>query len=359
MGNLKPIAQIYEHRRKSLNLSAVYAIKNLDNGKVYVGSAVNLKRRIGDHLRDLTKGEQGGEAEGHHSIKLQRAWNLHGGDRFTLIVLEEVEVPNLLHREQHWMDKLKCVKHGYNIYPTAGSALGVKHRPEVRQAMSRQRRGRKYSPESRKRMGKAQRERFAEAPMGEATKRRIGKAQRERFAEAPMSEAYKRRISAALKGRPVPSSTRNKLSRALKGRVITEEWRIKGVETQSALTKEEHHQACGMWHLEGYSLKEISDIFDVAQNTISRYVNGVTQKHWFEDWKASQGIEVTVKRWRRLSGEDVFSIFDMRHQDMYQIEIAKIISDRTGLKIGRTTIDNILNGRNYTKYAEEWLRQRN
>ena len=70
------------------------------------------------------------------------------------LIREDEAGPDLLEREQYWMDRLQCCdkERCYNIHSTAGGALGVKHRPEVRQAMSRRRKGRKRSPETKERM---------------------------------------------------------------------------------------------------------------------------------------------------------------------------------------------------------------
>lgn len=48
--------------------SGIYQIINLVNGKCYVGSAVNIKKRCYYHLRSCRLNK-------HHSKKLQRAWN--------------------------------------------------------------------------------------------------------------------------------------------------------------------------------------------------------------------------------------------------------------------------------------------
>lgn len=89
--------------------SGIYAIKNTKNGKVYVGSSVNINRRIKDHFRDLENGE-------HHSIKLQRAYS-RAKDKsiFEPCVLELVsEKSELFAREQYWIDKFDAFNSGYN-----------------------------------------------------------------------------------------------------------------------------------------------------------------------------------------------------------------------------------------------------
>ena len=102
----------------------IYQIRNAVNGKVYVGSSVNLINRRAEHFRQLRKNI-------HHNIKLQYSYNKHGEPSFVFEVVEFVDKPeDLISREQYWIDKLEAVNKGYNIYPTANSPLGTRHTPE-------------------------------------------------------------------------------------------------------------------------------------------------------------------------------------------------------------------------------------
>lgn len=110
----------------------IYAIRHMESGKVYVGSAVNLKRRWANHRASLRSGVS-------RSKYLQRAWNKHGEDAFSFDVLEFVEnKADLIAREQAWIDALivNGKLGGYNTSQTAGSCLGVKHSEETRARMS-------------------------------------------------------------------------------------------------------------------------------------------------------------------------------------------------------------------------------
>lgn len=98
--------------------SGIYQIRNLVNGKVYVGSTVNLHRRALAHFNKL-------QHHNHHSIKLQRAYNKYGLDKLTFEVLEYVEEENLLEREQYYIDTLEAVSNGYNINPIAGALMVI------------------------------------------------------------------------------------------------------------------------------------------------------------------------------------------------------------------------------------------
>jgi len=64
--------------------SGIYQIRNINNEKVYIGSAKNFKSRYYNHLASLRKGT-------HHNKHLQGAFNLEGTDAFIFEVLEVVE----------------------------------------------------------------------------------------------------------------------------------------------------------------------------------------------------------------------------------------------------------------------------
>lgn len=105
--------------------SGVYKITNTVNGKVYIGSAVNLVKRTNDHKHHLRKGK-------HHSAKLQNAWNKYGESAFIFETLLLCSAENLLMYEQHCIDGFNSVVSGYNICPTAGNTTGVKCSDETR-----------------------------------------------------------------------------------------------------------------------------------------------------------------------------------------------------------------------------------
>jgi group I intron endonuclease len=111
--------------------SGVYQICCIPTGKIYVGSAVNLRKRQRDHINSLRWGI-------HENIYLQRAWNKYGEANFDFTILEFVDASDLLRMEQVWIDRTNCTDRriGFNICPIAASPLGVKRSPETRSAIS-------------------------------------------------------------------------------------------------------------------------------------------------------------------------------------------------------------------------------
>jgi len=94
--------------------SGIYNIRNIKNGKIYIGSAINIKNRGHVHINEL-------ENNKHHSKHLQHSWNKYGKNNFVFEVIEYTDVQNLLEREQFWIDNTNCLndKIGYNKYPFA------------------------------------------------------------------------------------------------------------------------------------------------------------------------------------------------------------------------------------------------
>jgi group I intron endonuclease len=102
--------------KKFLRFSGIYQIRCITNGKIYIGSAVNMPGRWADHRRTL-------ERCVHRNQHLQQAWNKYGEESFEFTVMEYVTPAFLLRAEQEWIDKSQCInrKIGFNIYPIAGS----------------------------------------------------------------------------------------------------------------------------------------------------------------------------------------------------------------------------------------------
>lgn len=109
--------------RENRGKSGIYMWKNKVNGKTYVGSSVDLTKRLRNYfntsyLSDLK-----------HIMLIYKALLAHGFANFRLEILEYCKPSLLIKREQYYIDLLKPE---YNILKIAGSRLGIKHSEEVK-----------------------------------------------------------------------------------------------------------------------------------------------------------------------------------------------------------------------------------
>ena len=89
----------------------VYQIRNTVNGRIYVGSSLDIAARWREHKYDLRMNK-------HRNHHLQNAYNKYGKEAFVYEVLEILESKeSQFEREQYWIDlKEACnKKKGYNI----------------------------------------------------------------------------------------------------------------------------------------------------------------------------------------------------------------------------------------------------
>lgn len=223
----------------------IYKIINTKTGKVYVGSSVDMNRRLRTHFNAL-------KHNSHKNEHLQSSFNKHGKDCFNAEIIEIVDISGLdrpaqdkmlWSREQFWMDKTKCYvrEFGYNNSLEAGRVTPT---PEFRAKLSKALRGRKYSEETLARMSKSSKgRRHSEETrrkmsidrkgriVSEETKRKISEGNKGKNRQGtPHTEESKRKISMANKGKtrrgtPHTEESRRKISEANTGKVRTEEAR--------------------------------------------------------------------------------------------------------------------------------------
>lgn len=186
--------------------SGIYQIENEVNGKQYIGSTTNLKRRWWYHLGDLRRGQ-------HSNRHLQAAFNKYGERAFTFSVLEHAEVESLLKREQHYLDTRMPE---YNILPIAGRPLGHRHTAETRAklsvAMTGERNPNYGKHPSNETLAKLSAARMGH-PVSDETRAKISNALKGRC----LSAETRRKLRVAQLGRRASTETRRKISEALKG----------------------------------------------------------------------------------------------------------------------------------------------
>lgn len=121
-------------------MKVIYKIVNKVNGKIYIGSTINYKRRIKVHLSRLDKND-------HHSIKLQNSYNKYGIDNFEFEILEEVDdIQLLIEKEQKWIDAL-IPELNMTLVAGLNCHIGLKRSDETKKRISESLKGKKLSEE--------------------------------------------------------------------------------------------------------------------------------------------------------------------------------------------------------------------
>jgi len=120
--------------------SGIYKIVNNINGRCYIGSAKNIKRRWQHHICSLKK-------QRHSNPFLQADYNKCGQNCLNFLILEECVEEAIIEREQYWLniyydDQNQC----YNLRKIAESNRGYKASDATRQKMREAKKGFRPSP---------------------------------------------------------------------------------------------------------------------------------------------------------------------------------------------------------------------
>jgi len=115
MKSQQQIKREYKERKKP---AGVFQVKNTVNGKVLLGSSLNLEGPLNSHKFMLSIGR-------HPNENLQKDWNAYGPDQFVFEILEVVKfnddpnfnlIDELTLLEQIWIEKVQPFgERGYNI----------------------------------------------------------------------------------------------------------------------------------------------------------------------------------------------------------------------------------------------------
>lgn len=110
----KELNREYKERIKP---AGVYQVRNTANGRMLLGSSLNLEGPLNRHKFMLKIGS-------HTNKALQKDWDELGPDAFVFEILEEVkrtDDPNfnlqdeLTLLEMLWLERFQPVEHGYNL----------------------------------------------------------------------------------------------------------------------------------------------------------------------------------------------------------------------------------------------------
>ncbi len=129
------------------NKSGIYCWYSKLTGKMYVGSAVNLRARTNDYY-------QASYVEDRKHLPIIRAMEKYGRDNFSLIILEYTNKENLIRSEQYWIDSITP---SYNILTVAGSWSNHRHTEDAKLKMSKAGIGKTHTEEVKKLMSLSRR----------------------------------------------------------------------------------------------------------------------------------------------------------------------------------------------------------
>src|SRR6266566_7481515 len=85
--------------REILGLSGIYKWTNKINGKIYIGSSQNIRRRVSQYSNP-------NQLERTTSMPICRALLKHGYSNFSLGILEYCQPSDVISREQYYLDLL-------------------------------------------------------------------------------------------------------------------------------------------------------------------------------------------------------------------------------------------------------------
>lgn len=119
---------------KYKKVAGVYIIRNKINNKTYIGSSINLQKRLSTHKSSASKKNSG-------LALLNNAFKKYNADDFDFSVVEIVALCRynknasssiLAHREQVWIDSYmsNTREHGYNLRIYASSNFGYRFKRE-------------------------------------------------------------------------------------------------------------------------------------------------------------------------------------------------------------------------------------
>lgn len=224
--------------------SGVYAIRNVINGKLYIGSTVDFRRRRSHHYSYLQRNV-------HGNPHLQHAWNTHGKDSFEFLVLERCAPELLIVRESAWVTHYNTMDaaYGYNLaYPERHIVTDA-----ARKKISVALKGRPFTEEHRQNLTKANRKRIGlpsvlkgraftgehRQHLIEDSKKRMG---------IPRSADVRARISAGLAGKKRTEASRQKQSLTLKSRPHWLRGKSLPLAIRQRISEAKKKQGCVAWN---------------------------------------------------------------------------------------------------------------
>lgn len=242
-----------------MNRIGIYCIRNIVNNHVYIGSSVNITKRIRNHFGYLRTGK-------HRNCHLQHAYDKYGECNFRFRVLKLCETQELLQFEQYFID---LYNPEYNITHIAGRVEmtdSMKHKisesmtPDIRDHISKVQKGipRPYMLGTQHAKGHRWSEHDKQRIAKQSTGRKHTDESKQKISMATVgnkrgqghkwSEQEKQEISIRMKGNKRRVGCRNSdkhkqaISNYMKTRGVSEETRRKTSESMRKYWKEYRKQ---------------------------------------------------------------------------------------------------------------------
>lgn len=239
--------------------SGIYCLLNLHNNKFYIGSSVNLSKRVWEHFYALKKGT-------HYNNHLQRSYDKYS-KYFVGFVLEEIEEDKLIEREQYWIDTMDASNHeiGYNILPSAYSFKGHKFSDKTKRKMSELKSG-----ENHYNFGKS---------LSETTKQRISDGNKGKV----RSEEAKEKLRQVNTGKTLSDEHKEKISQSMKNHTFTKEHleQVTNLNAKTVYQYDLQGVLISVWE----SAAEAARQLDLNRHFITRVCRGERGKYRNFIWK--------------------------------------------------------------------------
>jgi group I intron endonuclease len=140
----------------------IYQIKNIVNGKCYIGQTIDLYNREHTHFYSLENNKK-------YNKHLQYAWNKYGKNNFVFSVLLYCEEFELTKYERFFDNYYKELNLSYNIRECVDSNKGITFSLETKEKMSKSAKGKSKSEKTRKKMSESKKGRI----ISEDTKKKL------------------------------------------------------------------------------------------------------------------------------------------------------------------------------------------
>ena len=229
--------------------SGIYCIYNIIKREFYIGSSKNIIKRFREHKQELYNKK-------HHSKYLQNSWNKYGKSNFIFKVIRLCNPEDCIQLEQYFIN---AIQPEYNMCKIAGSCLGIKRTPEIKEAIRLRQLGRVASI---------------------ATKVKMSIAHKGKI----LSPEHKYKVQRTNLGKKLSEETKRKMSIAQFGKALSLDTRLKISESQYKPVIQICPQTKEVLR-EYLSLTEASKLTNVNLNSISKVALGKQNLAGGFNWK--------------------------------------------------------------------------